>query len=125
VTRLYPEYGPLEGIRTTGHGPGQRGSGQTKTGLKSMLTLGLAAAVLMSLFVAFAITWNGNARLGRIDDSMAWAPPQLDCPTGFDEDGRCVLRTLAGGVHTFLLPGILAALITGIGGIVFGLGMGY
>ncbi len=77
------------------------------------------------MLIAALATSGRVGRMDRIDDTRAWAPPSPACITGYDESGRCVAWSIAGGVHSFLLPGVLAALIAGGGGMAFGVLQGY
>ncbi len=81
--------------------------------------------VMVGLVVAALATSSDLRRSDRIDDTRAWASPTLTCFTGYDESGRCVAWSIAGGVHSFLVPGLLAALIVGAGGTLFGVLQGH
>lgn len=81
----------------------------------------LAWLVLLAVAGAWFWTLDERSRMGRIDPDHQLAGPRWQCPTGYDARGACVLDNLLGGVHAFVEPGLLAALLTLLGGIGLGL----
>ncbi len=86
---------------------------------------GAAWLIIGGVLLAALVTMNPSLRRDRVDETRIWAPPSATCLTGYDESGRCVAWNLAGGVHSFLVPGLLAACIVGAGGILFGVLVGF
>ncbi len=84
-----------------------------------------AIGVILALVLACVHTAGRTTVCGRIDSTQRYQAPSLQCLLGHDEQGRCMVDNLAGGVETFLAPGALASLVTGVGGILGGLGLGY
>ena len=105
--------------RAAGNARGARRLGHGKSASRA------AWLILAGVLLSALITMNRGLRTDRIDEARIWAPPSLSCFTGYDESGRCVAWNLAGGVHSFLVPGLLAALIVGAGGTVFGVLEGF
>ncbi|MFM7200813.1 MAG: hypothetical protein ACKO6N_08480 [Myxococcota bacterium] len=89
--------------------------------LRWSLADGMAWATLLAVAVAFFVTLDEHDRMGRIDADHQLEGPSWACVTGYDARGACVLDNLLGGVHAFVLPGTLAALLTLMGGIGAGL----
>lgn len=85
----------------------------------------LAWCILGLLVVAWFTTLEPETRMGRISSALRNGAPTWHCLSGYDDRGACVLSNLAGGVHGFFLPGLLAASVAVVGGLLAGILAGY
>ncbi|MGW4795089.1 ABC transporter permease, partial [Nonomuraea sp. NPDC004297] len=83
----------------------------------------LVAAVLLALVAPLFISENVTSVVEGVGEK--YAPPSLAEPFGTDESGRSILLMVWWGSRTSLLIGFLAALLSIVIGLVFGVAAGH
>lgn len=93
--------------------------------LRANPTTVLALMVLAVLGGMWLWTFDLATRRPMPQLAFEHVGPTWSCLSGYDAHGRCLLSSLAGGVHSFLGAGLLAMGVTVLGGMLLGVLAGY
>lgn len=88
--------------------------------MSRILQLLLALSIIGVAGWSFFSTLDPDVRIGTPASDRGMRPPDASCWSGYDQ-GLCVAQQLKGGVHSFVLPGLWAMLVSVLGGTVLGL----